>query len=136
STVPIEVAEMQPRNLFILRDITRRKQAEAALEQSETLFRGLFDLSPDAIVVIDPHAPNVSWPIIDCNRVACVMNGYQREELLGQSIDILNLTSGTPEERMAYLKQLREVGHLELETQHRRKNGEVFPVEVSTALIK
>jgi PAS domain S-box-containing protein len=136
STIPIDVEGAERQSLFILRDITRRKQAEAALEQSETLFRGLFDLSPDAIVVIDPHAAHVSWPIIDCNRVACVMNGYQREELLGQSIDILNLTSGTPQERMAYLNQLREAGHLELETEHRRKNGEVFPVEVSTTLIK
>lgn len=136
STVPIGVDGAERQNLFILRDITRRKQAEAALEQSETLFRGLFDLSPDAIVVIDPHDPNVSWPIIDCNMAACVMNGYQREELIGHSIDILNLTSGTPDEWIAYLNRLREVGHLNLETEHRRKTGEIFPVEVSTTIIK
>ena len=136
STIPIEVEGTEPKNLFILHDITRRKQAEAALAQSETLFRGLFDLSPDSVVVIDPHAPNGSWPIIDCNNVAGVMNGYQREELIGQSIDILNTTSGTEVERMTYLNQLREAGHFKLETQHRRKTGEVFPVEVSTTLIR
>ncbi|MEO5888291.1 MAG: PAS domain S-box protein [Anaerolineales bacterium] len=136
STIPIEVKGAQRQNLFILRDITLRKQAEAAVEQSETLFRGLFDLSPDAIVVIDPHDPNVVWPIIDGNMVACVMNGYQREELIGQSIDILNLTARTPDERRAYLDQLREAGHLKLETEHRRKSGGLFPVEVSTSLIR
>ena len=135
STIPIEVQGADPQSLFILRDITQRKKAEAALEERETLFRGLFDLSPDAIVVIDPHDPNVSWPIIDCNRVACVMNGYHRDELIGQSIDILNITSGTAEERTAYLDQLRVAGHFELETEHRRRNGELFPVEVSTSLI-
>jgi PAS domain S-box-containing protein len=121
--------------LAMLTDVTERKQMEARLEQSETLFRGLFDLSPDAIVVIDPHAPTESWPIIDCNIATCVMNGYPREELIGHSIDVLNLTSGTPDERMDYLLRLREVGHFKIETHHRRKNGEVFPVEVSTTII-
>jgi len=135
STIPIDVEGMKQQNLFILRDITLRKQAEAAREESETLFRGLFDLSPDAIVVIDPHAQNISWPIIDCNMVACIMNGYQREELIGHSIDILNLTPGTPDERMAYLRGLRTANTVEIETQHRRKNGEIFTVEVSTSVI-
>ena len=135
SVFPIQSGESTSQSLYILRDVTRRKEAEAKLEQSETLFRGLFDLSPDAVVVIDPH-DSVLWPIIDCNMAACVMNGYKRQELIGQSIDVLNLTSGTPEERTAYLDQLREAGNIKLETHHRRKNGEVFPVEVSTSLIQ
>jgi len=135
STTPIVMEGAERQNLFILRDITRRKKAEAALEQSESLFRGLFDLSPDAVVVIDPHASDVSWPIIDCNLAACVMNGYERDELIGHSVDILNVSSGTAGERDAYLSQLRAAGNLKLETNHRRKTGEVFPVEVSTTII-
>ena len=135
SMFPIQTEGLISQSLFILRDITRRKEAEAKLEESETLFRALFDLSPDAVVVIDPH-DSVLWPIVDCNMAACTMNGYQREELIGQSIDILNLTSGTEEERVAYLNQLRQAGNFKLETHHRRKNGEEFPVEVSTSLIQ
>ncbi|MEP6895521.1 MAG: PAS domain S-box protein, partial [Chloroflexota bacterium] len=136
STVPIVVKDAESRSLFILRDITRRKEAEAALEQSESLFRGLFDLSPDAVVVIDPHDAGVSWPIIDCNLMACVMNGYQREEIIGHSVDVLNTTQGTLDERSTYLIRLREAGSLKFETDHRRKNGEIFPVEISTTLIR
>ncbi len=66
-TFPIGMQSAEQQNLFIMHDITERKQVEARLEKSETLFRALFDLSPDAVVVIDPHDPNVSWPIIDCN---------------------------------------------------------------------
>ncbi|HSJ86330.1 MAG TPA: response regulator [Anaerolineales bacterium] len=124
------------RALFILHDVTERKKAETALEQSETLFRALFDLSPDAVVVIDPHDSNGAWPIVDCNQIACRMNGYSRDELIGQSVDILNGTLGTREERMAYLEQLRVAGSLKLETYHRHKDGAIFPVEVSTSLIK
>ncbi len=106
-----------------------------AREQSETLFRTLFELSPDAVVLIDPHDPNGSWPIVDCNAAACLMNGYCRSELIGQSIDILNLTPGTQDERTAYLKKLQEAGVLKAEAYHRRKNGDIFPVEISTTLI-
>jgi two-component system sensor histidine kinase/response regulator len=132
---PIGVKGTEEQNLFILHDVTERKQAEAKLEQSETMFRALFDLSPDAVVVIDPHDPNVLWPIIDCNVAAGLMNGYRRDELIGHSVDILNVTPGTQAGQIAYMKQLREAGIFKLETYHRRKNGDIFPVEVSTTLI-
>ena len=135
ATCPIRVEGMPENKICILHDITAHKQAEAEVEQSEILFRALFDHSPDAVVLVDPHNPNASWPIIDCNLAACLMNGYSREELVGQSIDILNLTPGEPEERLAYLAQLRSAGNLKVETQHRHKDGHVFPIDVSTSLI-
>jgi PAS domain S-box-containing protein len=87
------------------------------------------------MVLIDPHAPEISWPIVDCNEAACQMNGYAREDLLGRSIDILNATNGTPGERAAYLERLRREGVISLEADHRRKGGEVFPVEISTSIV-
>jgi len=116
------------------RDITESKLAEAAHIQSEALFRELFELSPNSIVLIDSQDPNGSWPIIDCNQAACLITGYQRDELIGQSIDILNAKPGTQVERTAYRKQLREAGKLDYEVLHRHKNGTVFPVEVSTTI--
>src|SRR5215211_5346407 len=124
--------------LFILHDITERKNAEAALEQSEIMFRALFDLSPDAVVVIDPHDPSGLWPIVDCNMAACLMNGYRREELIGHSIDILYTNVSTDADRIAYMDKLRDAitWSLKVETHHRHKDGIIFPVEVSTSLIK
>ena len=131
--------ELLERNTELSRvnaELERRVAARTAeLSESEARFRALFDLSPDAILVIDPYDPEVPWPIIDCNVAACLMNGYRREELIGQSIDLLNLAPGTPSQRIDYLKQLREAGHHKIEVQHRRKDGVVFSVEVSTTLI-
>ena len=122
--------------LAIIYDITERKQSEIAQEQSEALFRTLFELSPDSVLIIDPYDSNISWPIIDCNAAACLMNGYDRDELIGQSIDILNGTVGTPAERKAYMEMLRKAGSIKAEFQHRHKNGIFFPIETSTTLIK
>jgi len=118
--------------LGLFLDITARKQAEAALLESSAQFRTLFEASPDAIMLIDPVG---AWPIVDCNTAACQMNGYTRAELIGQSVDVLNLAPGDEAERAAYLEQIRQKGVIYVEAYHRRKDGRVFPIEVSTSLI-
>ncbi|MGH2653507.1 MAG: PAS domain S-box protein [Actinomycetota bacterium] len=136
-------ADVQAGRIFAAaRDITERKLAEAqmeevnaALSESEERFRHLFANSPDAVIMIDPHASTVSWPIVDCNEAACRMNGYTREELLGQTVDILKMEPGTPEERAEYLERLRREGLVSIETHHRHKDGHAFPVEISTSVI-
>lgn len=133
---PVYKGESSENVICILHDITSRKQAQAELQKNETLFHALFDHSPDAVVLIDPHDSDFAWPIVDCNTAACLMNGYTREELIGHSIDILNISAGTEAERIAYLKQLRDAGNLKVETYHRHKDGTVFPVDVSTSIIK
>ncbi len=117
-----------------IQDVAERKQAEAALQASEARFRSLFATSPDAILLLDPHDANVSWPIVDCNEVACQMNGYLREELIGQSVDSLNIETSSPEEHARYLERLRQEGVVRVEALHRHKDGHVFPIEVSTSL--
>ncbi len=119
----------------ISKDITERKRAEAALRESEQRFRHLFVASPDALMLIDPSDPAVDWPIVDCNEIACQMNGYTREELIGKSVDILNITKGTPQERAAYLERIRRSGVLHLESFHRHRDGHIYPVEISTSIV-
>jgi diguanylate cyclase (GGDEF)-like protein/PAS domain S-box-containing protein len=107
----------------------------ASREKSEALFRTLFELSPDAVVLIDPHDANGLWPIIDCNAAACQMNGYRRDELIGQPLDILNTNAYTQAEKTAYIKNIHEAGIRKNEVYHRHKNGNIFPIETSTTLI-
>lgn len=113
-------------------DITERKKVEIALQESNTRFRTLFEASPDAIFLIDPAG---DWPIIDCNTAACQMNGYFREELIGQPINILNLTPSEVDRREEYLESIRKAGVLHFEEFHRRKDGTVIAVDISTSLI-
>jgi PAS domain S-box-containing protein len=112
-----------------------KNHVQEELKKSVQLFQALFNASPDAIVLIDPHSPDISWPIVDCNEATCQMNGYTREELVGHSIDVLNTTVGTPDERIAYLENLRQNSPVQVETSHRHKDGHIFPVEVSTSIV-
>lgn len=118
-----------------IQDISERKQAEQSLRESEERFRALFELSPDGIVLIDPYDPGGQWPIVDCNEVFCTMNGYTREELLDQPIDLVNAVPGPVEERAVVLERLRDDGIVYSEAVHRRKDGTLFPMEYSTSLI-
>ena len=134
STFTNMLAELGVEAIVInFRDITDRKQAEEATRETSEQFRTLFEASPEAIMLVDPQG---DWQILDCNATGCVMNGYTRNELIGQSVDIFNAAPGNPAERSAYLERVRNAGILRYETTHRRKDGTVFPIEVSTSLIR
>lgn len=108
--------------VIIARDITDRKQADAKLK----LFRTLLDNSSDAIEVLDP----VSLQYVDMNRTGCHDLGYTREEILSMSaFDIDPAIGGDTLETIK--QQLQNPGRALFETLHRRKDGSVFPVEVS-----
>jgi len=136
-TQKLELSQIASLNL--LNDLKAENEAhrktEAALKESVQLFQGLFNVSPDAIILIDPHHPTISWLIIDCNTVACQMNGYSREELVGHSIDVLNEINGTKEERVAYFEELRKKGTIHKETYHRHKDGHIITIEVLSSIV-
>ncbi|HTX92856.1 MAG TPA: PAS domain S-box protein [Anaerolineales bacterium] len=126
----------QPADIVFVQDITERKLEESARRQSELLFRTLFELSPDAIVLIDPYDPEVHSRIVDCNEAACRMNGYAREEMVGRPIDLVNAAPYDEAGQLAYLDRLYKERVLHLEVAHRRKDGAIFPVDVSTTMIQ
>jgi PAS domain S-box-containing protein len=128
--------ELNSLNQLLKSELIERQRLVQSLSDSETRFRLLFESSPDAILLIDPNDPDTSWPIVDCNEVACTMNGYRREEMIGQSIDLLNATRGDPAERKAYLEFLRQQGVLHRDGVHLHRDGHIFPIEVSSSLIR
>jgi PAS domain S-box-containing protein len=116
-------------------DITDRKRAVEAVQESEDRFRVLFENSPDGIFLLDPHHPDGMWRLVDCNEVACRMNGYTREELIGQPINLLDVGPAEPGGDIAFLERIRREGTVRAETLHRRKDGSIFPIEFSICFI-
>ena len=90
----------------VSRDITERKQAEAALRESESKFRNLFDLSPQAIALTEVK----SGKLVDVNHKFCELTKYSKEEILG-----LNTTEAgfyREADRNAVLKALQTSGEV------------------------
>ncbi len=74
----------QPHILSITRDITEKKQVEEQLKTSEHRYRSIFDNAADGILI-----GNNQGIITDTNISMSELTGYSREELLGQSINML-----------------------------------------------
>ncbi len=114
----------------VIRDITRRKQAEAALRASEVRYRELMESAADAILVFDG-----SFTIREVNRRACELSGYERDELVGRNgMDLFapaDADAGPPEEQWL-LEGAREARSVERAA--RRKDGSFILVETSTSV--
>ncbi len=70
--------------------------------------------------------------LLDVNGAACTNLGYGREELLGRNIadiDVATSSYGWA----AYWGELERRGALTMETRHRRRDGNSYPVEVAVS---
>jgi two-component system, chemotaxis family, CheB/CheR fusion protein len=91
-------------------DITRRKQDEAGLRESETRFRLLFEKSLEAITLTDDRGR-----FLAANDRACQLLGYSCEQLLGMGIEDLQITKPprAAECYQRYVSKGEETGELE-----------------------
>jgi formate hydrogenlyase transcriptional activator len=113
----------------VTRDFTDRKRADEIVRRSEAQFHALFEFSPDAIIVSDSEGR-----ITEMNARVEKMFAYQRDELLGQSIDCLvpeRFRHSHPARRKDYSSaaRVRPMG-AGLELYGRRKDGTEFPADI------
>jgi len=118
------------------RDVTREKKLEEerevfvnTLQESEEKFKNLFQFASDAIFV-----ENLEGEILAVNRYACELHGYKEEELIRLTISDV-VPPETSENFSNIIKALKKEKGFLLESLALRKDGSVFPTEVSGRLV-
>jgi formate hydrogenlyase transcriptional activator len=115
--------EGPPVVLGLAHDITERRKAEAQ-------FQALLEAAPDAMVVVDPEAR-----MMLVNAQVEHMFGYQREELLGQKIEMLvpeRLRDRHCELRNDFFRTAQDMPtRVGREFLALHKDGHEFPVEIN-----
>ncbi|MGO8695441.1 MAG: sensor histidine kinase [Rectinemataceae bacterium] len=123
-----EQAELVAANVRLKTELSEHSRAEEIAEKlciSEQLYRDLLERAADGIFLLDG---NGSFVMV--NSGICEMLGYAREELLGRSIldtypDELRAEGRERSERINSGEKLR------FERMMKRKDGSLFPVEMS-----
>ena len=111
--------------------ITERKQAEAALLESETRFRKLFqDASVGTTVV------SLTGEFLKVNRAFCEFLGYSEQELVGKTVISVTHPDDREESSQA-IHQVTQSGFRiqRLEKRYLHKSGRVLWGEVSSTLL-
>jgi PAS domain S-box-containing protein len=136
STVPVEVDigpfvwETQPLALLLVRDVTERRRAEAALRQSEQRCHDLFENSPDAIFVIAHDGV-----VRDVNPAACRLYGLPQERLMGrQIVDLVLLDRRAVAAQYFFTLARAEIDRVECFS--RTADGRTLSVEVRASQIE
>ncbi len=115
-------------------NLAHRRKIEKSLKESENRYRTLFERANDAIFVVSAEGEDAGM-IVDANRAAADMHGYTVDELM--TMCITDLCSTESVERSPGLLQKCLHGELvKTELHHRKKDGEIFPVELSAGLLE
>jgi diguanylate cyclase (GGDEF)-like protein/PAS domain S-box-containing protein len=129
-TVEERTRELVVTNDELKKDIELRKKTEQEFKNSEKKYRVLFEKTPDAILIIDNNE------FVDCNDATVKMLRYKnKKELLMTHPSVLSPPT-QPDGRESWEKAEAMIsiafknGSHRFEWEHKRADGEVFPVEV------
>ncbi|WP_187292299.1 PAS domain S-box protein [Candidatus Symbiobacter mobilis] len=109
-------------------DITERKQAEQKLFRESKKNKALLRNASDGITILDAYAN-----VMEVSDSFCTMLGYSRDELIGMNPSHWDCGFHNHDELIeAFSHQLQNPTHSLMQSRHRRKDGSIYDVEISS----
>jgi two-component system sensor histidine kinase/response regulator len=124
SIYPLTYGDGTLRSLYILRNITTRKQAEEEVIRQKQYFEALVQNSPVAIVVLDN-----TQRIVSCNPAFEQLFGYSSNDAVGNNLDALIATPDIAHEAAIFTQQAL-TGPVHVIGARQRKDGSLVDVEL------
>ena len=116
----------------IIRDISKRKQAEEEKNRSEKRFHALFDNTPLGTVIVD-----LDRRIVDCNAAFQKMLGYSLAELKTMTVPELSNAEDDLATRAHYLAMINgDIDSFTTEKRYIRKDGAVLWTNLTGTVIR
>ena len=118
----------------ILQDISKQKQTERSLEESQARLAVIVNTAVDAIITIDNQG--IVWSF---NPAAEKIFGYNSEEIVGKNVSLL-MPSPHREQHTQYLARFKSTGErhvlgVQREVYALRKDGSTFSIELGVSEI-
>ena len=114
----------------VFSDVTERKRAEAAMKESERLYRTVIEQATENIFLIDVETRR----IVESNRAFREALGYSEEEL--HRMTLYDIVAADRESVDRNLRRTLEEGRASVgERKYRRKDGTLLDVEASGSVI-
>ena len=123
--------DLQKANELLTMQINERIQAEKQLKESEEKYRGLFENSGDAIIIVDIE----TGEILDANQQAEQLTGRTRQEIIGMHQSQLHPSRDLDYYTKKFQKHIAEKRVFDLEAEVVQKNGRTVPVFINSNLI-
>jgi len=134
--VKTRTKELLSANMKLQKEILDRKKAEAAAIAHQEQFKTFFSSVNDAIFVHPLQKEGFS-PFIEVNDIACMRYGYTRDEFLKlTAADITKKVDADKHAASKQRKKLLERKNLFFEAVHIKKNGDNFPVEINSNIVR
>ncbi|MGB7060939.1 MAG: PAS domain S-box protein [Candidatus Zixiibacteriota bacterium] len=117
-------------SIYALSVISERKRAEEELRESEEKYSNLFQHSYDPVFIHD-----LEGKIIDVNQKVLDLFGYTKDQILSLRIPDLHPEEALEKSKWAF-ETISADGVANLEIDFKKKDGGIFPAEVSSSLFE
>ncbi|MBA4382964.1 MAG: hypothetical protein C0406_10400, partial [Sideroxydans sp.] len=133
------VKNMQGRYIEFLHETLERQRKDLhhahkqiAETRQQMLYQSLMEQTNDAIFVVRPE----NGAIIECNTQACKSLDYTLDELLRLHVVDIDANFSTDSDWKSEHDITVRDGKRLIETQHKRRDGTTFPVEINAGIIE